>query len=81
MTTIADRLLHELEDLKPAARGQLWAYLTLPGYAGLSAPMTERKYRKYAARLGVTPGRLDVDSQALMVRLDFERGTEVVRAP
>jgi hypothetical protein len=80
MSSIAERVQYETRDLRPVERAQLWAYLTMPGFAADLSPTTERKYRRIAARLGVAVGCVDQAHDAIVVRLDFDRGTEVVRA-
>jgi hypothetical protein len=67
------------EWLKPQERAQLWCYLTMPGYvASMSAP-TARKYRDFAAQLGVTMAAAEEEMAEAFVRLDFDKGTEVRR--
>jgi hypothetical protein len=70
---------NETKGLSAVERAQLWAYLTMPGFAAELSPTTERKYRRLAMELGVAIGALDVQ-EAIVVRLDYNRGTEVVRA-
>jgi hypothetical protein len=61
-------------------RSALWAYLTMPGFAASIHPNTERKYRRIAKSLGLAVGALELAESAQVVRLDFDRGTEVLRA-
>lgn len=64
----------EAEDLTAAARGGLWAYLTLPGYAQtLSAP-TRRKWRRIAEGCGLTPASFDAGDRPRVLYLDYEAG-------
>lgn len=80
MATVADAVM-TCEGLSSRERGQFWAYLTMPGFALRVSRNTELKYRRLAAHLGVVPERAMADVEAsVTVRLDFDRGTEVVRA-
>ena len=89
MDTVRQRVFSDLayvkpngarEPLTPTERAGLWTYLTVPEFEQELSRTTRRKYRGYAAQLGVTVGAEQVPSRALLVRLDFESGTEVVRA-
>jgi hypothetical protein len=80
MSSIAERVQHETRDLRAVERAQLWAYLTMPGFAADLSPTTERKYRRIAQSLGVAVGSLELVEEAVVVRLDYDTGTEVVRA-
>jgi hypothetical protein len=65
--------------LKALERNQLWAYLTAPGVAEGMSSNTRRKYRLLAQALGVTMAAAEEEMSDVFVRLDFDRGTEVVR--
>lgn len=60
-------------------RAALWAYLTMPGFAGHLAPNTERKYRRIAKQLGVASvGNLQEVGTLYTMRLDYDTATEVI---
>ncbi len=77
MTTVSDAVFG-CEDLSAREQAVLWAYLTAPGYAAALGRDAERKYRRIARRLGVTPGVAEGACE-FTVRLDFDSGTEVLR--
>jgi hypothetical protein len=66
------------EDVSVREQAVLWAYLTAPGFARGLDRKTERKYRRIAKRLGVTPGAALEEAHKFTVRLDFDSGTEVL---
>lgn len=69
--------------LSRVVQGQLWAFLTAPGYAGMLPRTSRYRYRAIATELGVTlrPGQLEDEAELdpVLVRLDFDRGEEVCR--
>ncbi len=79
MTTISDAVF-SCEDVSARDRAVLWAYLTAPGFAAGLHRNSERKYRRIAKRLGVTPGAALEEAHKFTVRLDFDAGTEVLNA-
>lgn len=67
-------LAEKLVGLEARTAGMLWAYLTLPGFAGdLSAP-TRRRYRRLAESLGVAPAFFGEGDTVRRVRLDYVSG-------
>jgi hypothetical protein len=79
MTTISDAVF-SCEDLSAREQAVLWAYLTAPGFSATLGRDAERKYRRIAKKLGVTPGEALKEAHEYTVRLDFDSGTEVLRA-
>jgi len=79
MTTISDAVF-SCEDVSVRERAVLWAYLTAPGFSASLHRDTERKYRRVAKRLGVTPGAALEEAHKFTVRLDFDGGIEVLGA-
>ena len=80
VATIAE-LVFSGEGLKPQEQAALWAYLTAPGYAARLHRNSERKYRRMARSLGVTPGiDLAEVEDRYSVQLDYDAGTELLRA-
>jgi hypothetical protein len=69
------------EELTPAERRGLWAYLTLGPYGGDLgySRMTERKYRRMAEELGVVMVDPRAEGPNVSVQLDYDRGREVTR--
>lgn len=65
--------------LSPRVQASLWAYLTAPGMAGRMHRETSAKYRRLAEGLGVTMAAAQEEAADVVVRLDFETGTEVLR--
>ena len=59
---------------------ELWAFLTAPGVSEAMSKPTRLRYRKIAAELGVALVQAEAEEAApVLVRLDFARGTEVLR--
>ncbi len=79
MSTVSDAVF-SCEDVSERERALLWAYLTAPGFAAGLHRNTERKYRRIAEVLGVTPGEALEDAHKYTARLDFDSGTEVLSA-
>jgi hypothetical protein len=79
MTMVSDAVF-SCEDVSARERALLWAYLTAPGFAATLHRDTERKYRRIAKGLGVTPGEALEEAHKFTARLDFDAGTEVLRA-
>lgn len=77
MTTISDAVFGCL-DVSERERAVLWAYLTAPGFSASLHRNTERKYRRLAAALGVTPGAALDEAESFTARLDYDSGTEVL---
>jgi len=67
--------------LRPSAQGNLWAYLTLPGFGADLSRNTRAKYRKLAEQVGVAPAWFHHDDTirplSQQYRLDYETGTSI----
>jgi hypothetical protein len=75
----ADRVF-SLEDASALEQAMLWAFLTAPGFASELSRPSRRKYRLLSEHVGLVVGQvLDVEAPPLMVRLDYDEGTEVLR--
>jgi hypothetical protein len=69
-----------LEDVRPIEQAMLWAFLTAPGFAASMGKDSRRKYRLLSEHVGLVVGQvLDAEAPPLMVRLDYDEGTEVLR--
>ncbi len=77
MTTMSDAVF-SCEELSVREQAALWAYLTAPGFGSTLHRNTERKYRRMAKLLRVTPGAPE-GAHEYTVRLDFDSGTEALR--
>jgi hypothetical protein len=79
--TNIQQLILARADLKLNSRCMLLAYVTVPGVSSRMHRNQERRYRRLAADIGLTPAAGDVDTSAPgIVRLDFDEGREVLRA-
>jgi hypothetical protein len=67
------------ERLSRRMQVELWCFLTAPGFNDKRSRTTVAKYRRLAAELGVTVAAAEEESADVMVRLDFEAGSEVLR--
>jgi hypothetical protein len=79
MSTVSDAVF-SCDDVSVRERAILWAYLTAPGFSSTLHRDTERKYRRIAKMLGVTPGAALEEAHKYTARLDFDAGTEVLSA-
>jgi hypothetical protein len=78
MASLADTI-RTYESISERERAALWAYLTMPGFAGHLDSKTERKYRRIAKALGVAcVGDLEQVGDVFNMRLDYHRATEVI---
>jgi hypothetical protein len=79
-------LRDRIEDtgLSPRQAGNLWAYLTWPGFAESLSINTHNKYRNLATDFGLVPswesGEALDTSEGQTIRLDYETGTFVSEA-
>jgi hypothetical protein len=67
------------EWLTAMERNQLWAFLTAPGVSSSMSKPTRLKYRAVSARLGVSMCDAVEEAAPVLVRLDYDQGTEVLR--
>lgn len=77
--TVAERVFDPDNGLRWDVKGSLWAFLTAPAARAQLSKNTATKYRRLAADLGLAPVVEFADDEGLVVHLDFDRGTEVLR--
>ncbi len=80
MANVAQRIFDPTNGLDTKEQSGLWAYLTAPAFRGTVSKNTATKYRRLSAQLGLAPVVEVPDGEGVLVRLDYDRGTEVLRA-
>ncbi len=80
MANVAQRIFDPANGLHTKEQAGLWAFLTAPAFRGTLSKNTATKYRRLSASLGLAPVVDVPDGEGVLVHLDYDRGTEVLRA-